>query len=134
MNQAVAAKLKTYPKHVQARLKKLRAIIYAVAKEEQLGELEESLKWGEPAYQSPHGSTVRFDWKSKTPDEYAVYFNCKTRLVETFREVYPDEFCYVGNRALVLSLDDELPEAPLKHCLAMALNYHRIKHLPLLGA
>jgi len=62
-----------------------------------------------------------------------VFFNCKTRLVETFKEVYFDVFKFQTNRAIVLKLDQPTPPE-LKACFAMALNYHKIKNRPLLGA
>jgi len=33
----------------------------------------------------------------------------------------------------VANLGDKIPLVALKHCIALSLNYHRIKHLPLLG-
>lgn len=112
----------------------VRALIYAVAEEDSLGEVTETLKWGEPSYACPTGSSVRIDWKSKHPDQYAVYFNCNTKLIETFKELYHDIFVFDGNRAIVITLDEKLPEGPLKHCLSMSLRYKKIRHLPLLGA
>ena len=74
------------------------------------------------------------DWKDKTPDQYAMYFNCNTSLVDTFKEVYGDTFKFAGNRAIVFNETDELPVNELKHCISLALTYHRVKRLPLLGA
>ncbi len=121
------------PKHVQTKLLRLRELIFEVAKGLDITDLEETLKWGEPSYISKHGSTLRFDWKAKKANEYALYFNCKTRLVEIFREFYADELSFEGNRAVVFNMDDALPEAALKHCIQLTLTYHKIKHLPTLG-
>ncbi|MCZ4409121.1 DUF1801 domain-containing protein [Cryomorphaceae bacterium 1068] len=115
-------------------MKQLRELVLEAASEiDGLQKLEETLKWGEPSYLAKHGSTVRMDWKSKTPDQYAIYFKCTSKLVPTFREIYPSEFNYEGNRALVFSLDEKLPVEALKHCVKTALTYHKVKHLPLLG-
>jgi len=73
------------------------------------------------------------DWKPKSPDQYAVYFKCTSKLVPTFREIYPDSFTYEGNRAIVFSLDEAIPKEELKHCVKVALTYHKVKQLPLLG-
>ena len=54
---------------------------------------------------------------------YAVYFHCQTDLVETFRELYP-ELRYGGNRSILLDAGEKLPEAALRHCVALALTYH----------
>jgi hypothetical protein len=29
-----------------------------------------------------------------------------------------------GNRSILLNARDEIPEAPLRHCVALALTYH----------
>ncbi len=113
---------------------KLDELIYQAAQDLEISELEESLKWGEPCYSSKAGSPVRMDWKLKTPDQYFLYFNCQTKLVDTFREVYADILEFQGNRAITLKLAEAPPEDAIKHCIALALNYKKIKHLPLLGA
>ena len=91
-----------------------------------VGALEETLKWGQPSYLTPEtksGSTIRIDQVKPEPGQYAVYFHCQTNLVETFRELYP-ELRYGGNRAILLGSEDKLPEAALRHCVALALTYH----------
>lgn len=123
-----------YPDSVRQKMLALRKLVLAVAEDtDGLEKLEETLKWGEPSYLTKHGSTVRMDWKQKTPDQYAVYFKCTSKLVPTFREIYPDSFTYEGNRAIVFSLDEAIPKEELKHCVKVALTYHKVKHLPLLG-
>ncbi len=96
-------------------------------------DLEETLKWGEPSYLTKGGSALRMDWKEKAPEQYAIYFNCNTSLVATFKEVYGDVFAFEGNRAIVFGETDQLPTDELKHCISLALTYHRAKHLPMLG-
>lgn len=106
----------------------LRQLIFDTAAEiKEAGELEETLKWGEPAYvtsQSKSGSTIRIDVKKADPSKYAMYFHCQTNLVDTFRKLYPDEFTYEGNRAIVFHRDDEIPLGELSHCISLALTYH----------
>jgi hypothetical protein len=74
------------------------------------------------------------DWKVSKPTQYALYFHCQTRLVDTFKELYGQRFRYEGNRAIIFHQDDTVPVAELKHCITLTLTYHRRKHLPLLGA
>lgn len=126
----VAAKFSAYPAHVRPKLLGLRELIFrTAASAEGVGEIEESLKWGEPAYatRNKSGSTVRIDWKSKTPNHYAMYFNCQTNLVETFRTLFPNEFVFEGNRALVFGLEDKLPKDSLAMCVVASLTYHLMK-------
>ena len=98
-----------------------------------LGKLEESLKWWEPSYSAHSGSPVRMDWKQKSPDHYYLFFNCQTKLVDTFRELYGEKLEFEGNRAIVLTLSEPVPEAVIKSCLTLALTYQQRKDLPLLG-
>ncbi len=123
-----------YPEAVQEKLLVIRQMIFDIAKgNTEVSDIEETLKWGEPAYVAKSGTTIRLAWKTSTPNNYAVYFICSTKLVETFKEVYPNTFTFDGNRAIVFSLDEEPPMKPLQHCLLLSLTYHSIKHLPLLG-
>lgn len=131
---AVRAKFDTYPPAVRTKLLRLRRLILATAAEHGLLEtLQESLKWGEPSYLAKGGSAVRIDYKAATPDRYAMYFQCQTSLVETFREVHGSVFEFEGNRAIIFRRRAAISVAPLKHCISLALRYHRLKGLPLLG-
>ncbi len=122
------------PTVIQQKLKYLRQLIIDTASEtEGLETLEETLKWGEPSFVTKHGSTVRINWKKPSPDQYAMYFTCTSGLVDTFRMVYGDRFVYEGNRAIVFDVTDEIPVQELKHCVSLALTYHKVKHLPMLG-
>ena len=134
MDEHVKQKFMTYSAAVSIVLKQVRALILAVAKQDGITDLEETLKWGEPSYISKSGSTIRFDYKDKAPHHFCIYFNCNTKLVETFKELYGDTFVYQGNRALVFELSQTLPNKELAHCLSLALRYKKIKHLPMLGA
>lgn len=133
-NPEVKAVFNRYPDTVQKQMERLRALVLEVATEVgEIKSLEETLKWGEPSYLAKKGSTLRMDWKSKVPNQYALYFKCTSQLVPSFRTVFKDVFTFEKNRAIVFQLDDKLPEAELKQCIKAALTYHSIKHLPLLG-
>lgn len=123
----VEAVFAVYPKPVKARLLALRRLIFDTAKTTKgVGALEETLKWGQPSYltaETKSGSTIRIDQVKPVPGQYALYFHCQTNLVETFRELYP-ELRYGGNRSILLGADDKVPEAELRHCVALALTYH----------
>lgn len=130
-NKAVREAFDKYPDQLRSRLLELRAIILETAKEtEGVGELEETLKWSEPAYltsKSKSGSTIRIAPLRKSGTNFAMFVNCKTSLIDTFRELYPKTFNFEGNRALVFASEKALPEKQLKHCIALALTYHRHK-------
>lgn len=133
-SSAVEEKLNDYPTFVRPKLTEVRDLILKVADEEGIARVDESLKWGQPSFAAPKGSPIRFDWSESDPDTFAIYFVCTTKLVETFQELYGDVLNFEGNRAIRLRLKQRLPKRALKHCLGLALNYHKLKHLPLLGA
>lgn len=133
-NPTVKSKFKSYPKHVSKKLSSLRQLIIDTAdKTGSISELEETLKWGEPSYIAPKGSTIRIDWKEKTPDQYAVYFKCTSKLVITFKEMYGDLFNYEKNRAILFSFEDKVPVKELQQCIKSALLYHTVKDQEMLG-
>jgi hypothetical protein len=57
-------------------------------------------------------------------DQYAMFVHCQTDLVATFRELYPKELTYGGNRSVIFNADDDVPKEALRHCVALALTYH----------
>lgn len=123
-----------YPQQVKQQMLYLRELVLKTASEiEELHQLDETLKWGEPSYVTKFGSTLRIDWKVKAPEQYAMYFKCTSKLVPTFKTVFKDKFNFEKNRAIVFKLNEKIPETELILCIAMALTYHKIKHLPLLG-
>jgi hypothetical protein len=126
-NAAVARVFEAYPSGMRRKLLFLRQLILdTAARTDEVGEIEETLKWGEPAYltKSKSGSTVRIDWKKTHPSQYAMYFHCQTNLVETFRTLFPDDFKFEGNRSIVFQENDVVPVDALEFCIAAALTYH----------
>jgi uncharacterized protein DUF1801 len=130
-NPEVAQVFNRHPRKMRQKLLKLRQLIFEVAsKIDEVGELDETLKWGEPAYltsQSKSGSLIRIDVKKSDPSRYAMYFHCQTHLVETFRSLFPTTFTYEKNRAIVFNENDRIPVSALRRCIAMALTYHLSK-------
>ncbi|WP_025543581.1 DUF1801 domain-containing protein [Vibrio parahaemolyticus] len=133
MNKVVKDRFDEYPENARVRLAELRNLVFQIASELELGEVEETLKWGEPSYSVKTGSPLRMDWKLKSPNNYYLFFNCQTKLVDTFRELYGEELVFQGNRAIVLSLSKPIPKRVIKSCLELALTYQQRKTLPLLG-
>ncbi|PID27366.1 MAG: hypothetical protein CR982_05330 [Candidatus Cloacimonadota bacterium] len=127
-NPQFEEKLETYPDFVRDKLKDLRALVIETAEEiPEITDLEETLKWGEPSFLTKTGSTLRMDWKKKTPNQYQIYFKCTSRLVETFKLVFGELFEYEKNRAIIFQLDQEIPVTELKKCIRATLMYHKVK-------
>jgi hypothetical protein len=132
-NPAVEAVFAAYPARTKAKLLALRRLILeTAAKTPGVGALDEMLKWGQPSYlttETRSGSTIRIDRVKPETDEdkerYALYVHCQTTLVSTFRQLYRDQLSFGGNRSILLDADRPLPKAALRHCIALALTYHR---------
>jgi len=130
---AVAAVFAAYPGRTKAKLLALRQLILETAAATPgVGTLEETLKWGQPSYlttESRSGSTIRIDRVKPEPgddsERYALYVHCQTTLVSTFRQLYRETLTFGGNRSILLDAARPLPKAALKHCIALALTYHR---------
>lgn len=124
----VTAIYDSFPDNARDVLRAVRSLIFqTAASNPAVGTLTETLKWGQPAYlteASKSGTTIRL---GHTQDCGAVYLNCKTTLVDSMREIYPDSFTYQGTRAVLFPLDQPLPNDALAHCIEMALTYHRNK-------
>ena len=118
----------SYPGGVVPSLLFVRELIFDTAAcTEGVGELEETLRWGEPSYvtvRSKSGSTIRLGPKGGDGRRYAVFFHCKTDLVSRFREMYSGKLCFEGNRAIVFNVGDRVPVSELRCCISMALTYH----------
>jgi hypothetical protein len=128
-SDTVRGEFATYPDEMRKRLMELRLLIFDVAAgTDHVGPLEETLKWNEPAYltsKSKSGTTIRINAHKRSANEYALYVNCQTDLLNRYRSLYADRLRFEGNRAILFNCDDPLPAEPIRHCIAMALFYHR---------
>lgn len=125
---AVQTRFDLYPDHIKPLMQDLRHLILKTASETPgVTKLEESLKWNEPSYRTNIGSTLRIDWKDKDPDYYALYFQCTSGLIPTFKVVFNETFEYEGNRAIKLNIHSSTQKHLLKQCIQAALRYHKVK-------
>ena len=115
----VAAAFEAFPAEVCAGLLGLRARIVAVALAEHI-ELEESLRWGQPAYLAPKGSTIRLG--APKSGGFAIYTHCQTTLMSDFKAICP-ELNFEGNRAVHFTAGEAPPEA-IDFLIRAALTYH----------
>ena len=103
----------------------LRNLIFETAEQtEGVGRLEETLKWGQPAYLTPEtksGSTIRLGRPKQ--GGIAIYAHCQTSIIADFQSLFPDEMTYEGNRAVHFTPEDELPMEALTMLIRSALTY-----------
>lgn len=67
---------------------------------------------------------IRIHWKPADGAHCRMYLHCQTNLVATFRELYPTELSYEGNRAILVPRRGPIPLDALRHCVTLALTYH----------
>lgn len=97
----VAAVLADYPQHVREQVLDLRELLLRIAGDDpRIGAVTETLKWGQPAYVTPTGTTVRFAPARSRSDAVGVYTSCQTPLVAEFEEAHGDLFEYDGVRGI----------------------------------
>lgn len=126
MDNAVINVFNNYPDKSRKALIQIRELIYDVAANiPEVGELEESLKWGQPTYstlRTKSGSPIRIDTFGE--DKIAIFFHCQTSLVESFRTMFHTSLEFSKNRAIVIDPNKEIQTNELALCIEMALTYH----------
>ncbi|WGI22367.1 DUF1801 domain-containing protein [Amylibacter sp. IMCC11727] len=68
--------------------------------------VEECLKWGQPSYVAPKGSTLRLGVTKA--GQAAIYAHCQSSIVSDFAAQFGADFEIEGNRAVMLG--DFTPE------------------------
>lgn len=130
MPEDVRAAFERLPSESRKSLLQVRELIFETAASTQgVGNVEEALRWGEPAYLTPEtrsGSTIRLGVE-KSSGQPALFFNCQTRLVEDFRQQFGDRLSYSKNRAVLLDPTEPLDISALAACVKAALRYHKTK-------
>ena len=127
MPPAVFETFEHLPPDQRHKLLQVRELIFQVAQSDaEIGPIEETLRWGEPAYvvtKKRRGSTIRLAVE-KGLNQPALFFNCNTTLVEEFRQKFGDSLTYAKNRAIILDGDVQHMAETLQMCIAAALKYH----------
>lgn len=104
----------------------LRDMIFEVADGlPQIGKVEESLRWGQPAYltsDTKSGTTLRLG-VPKTSG-FAVFVHCQTTLISDYCAAFPDTKNTEGNRALLFDSTDEIDPNKGNWFIRQALTYH----------
>lgn len=126
-SDAVSAAFDAIPQPARDRLLTLRALIYdEAAALPDIGPLQETLKWGQPAYLTPQsraGTTLRLG-VPKTGG-VAIYAHCQSRVIPDFQAMFPDDFTFDGTRAVLFGDDAPLRMDKLRLLIRGALTYHR---------
>ena len=128
LDPEVCLAFEAFPQEIRTTLMLLRELIFETAAQtEGVGDIKETLKWGQPSYLTPvtkSGSTVRLGYPKGQTEQAALYFHCQTNLVATFRMMF-GTLHFEGKRAILLAVNQKLPVDQLKQCIALALTNHR---------
>lgn len=121
---AVQTVINTYPAPARAGVQALRRLIYQVAaKQQQTGTIEEALRWGQPAYLTRKGSTLRLGLHKQAC--FALFAHCQTRIIADYAQAFPGWDKLDGNRAVLFDSVDQIEPERLSHLINHALTYHQ---------
>ncbi|MDH3662840.1 MAG: DUF1801 domain-containing protein [Alphaproteobacteria bacterium] len=116
----------SFPEPARTGLLTLRDLIFETAeKTPGVGALDETLKWSQPAYltsETKSGSTIRLGLPKQ--GGFAIYTHCQTSILSDFRNVFPDDFVYDGNRAIQFREGEAPASETLELLIRNALTYH----------
>lgn len=126
-NPEVVSLIESYPVALKDALLDLRTIIFDVAEQnDDVGSLEETLKWGQPSYLTVRpktGTTIRIDRDKSSKGDYAFYVNCQSSLVSEWRALFP-HLTFGGDRSVHFRVADPIPKNEIRQMITMALTYH----------
>ncbi len=120
-------KLAAYPEILAVRLGVVRKLIQNIAaRDKAIGEIEESLKWGQISFAARNpksGTPMRIDGDADA-GTCSLFVPCSSNLIEDFRTLHPNMFDYYGNREVRMDLSEPLPITELSLFIAAALRYY----------
>lgn len=120
---AVAAAYQALPEGTRAGALALRQLILETATSLPRAQpLQEALRWGQPAYLAPKGSTIRLGGHKAA--RFALFVHCQSRLMGDFTSAFPGEDRIDGNRAVLFDDPDQIDATRHGWLIARALTYH----------
>lgn len=118
----VAAVIDGYAPEVKAGVLCLRGLIFEVAEALGTGPLEEALRWGQPAYLAPRGSTLRLGPHKAA--RFALYAHCRSRVIPDYAAAFPGWDRLDGTRAVLFDRVEQVEPERLSQLIGHALRYH----------
>ncbi len=123
----VADAIAALPDEHRSTIAALRRLIFDVAEDVGSAPLVEELKWAQPSYRSARAresTPVRLG-TTADGEHAALLVHCQSSVIPDFRAMFPTEFRYEGNRAILFAPDDDLQVDRLRLCIEHALRYRR---------
>lgn len=126
---AVQAAFDAFEPSARRGLLILRDLIFEIAEDDDaIGRLEETLKWGQPAYltsTTQSGTTIRLGVPKS--GGFAIYTHCQTSVISDFRALSTKGLAFDGNRAVIFDGADNIPRDAVALLIRSALTYHLSK-------
>ncbi len=120
----IAAVLDSFPPDARAGVMQLRALVFETAAGIATPpQVTEALRWGQPAYLAPKGSTLRLGVPKHA--RFGLFVHCQSRLIPEYREMFADRDRIEGTRAILFDGVDEIDPERHGWLIARALTYHR---------
>ncbi|MCG7520601.1 DUF1801 domain-containing protein [Ruegeria sp. Ofav3-42] len=120
---AVEAAFEAFPRDTRTGVLALRDLVLSTAETlPKANPLQEALRWGQPAYLAPKGSTIRLGGHKSA--SFALFVHCQSRLMGDFTSAFPGKDRIDGNRAILFDDPDQIDEARHGWLIARALTYH----------
>lgn len=116
-----------YPEPLRSTLLKIREMIFAQAVLLNIP-ITETIRWWQPSYipvAKNTGTTIRIDKFGDT--QAALFFNCKTSIVQDIKNRFADQVQYSKNRAIVLDAGQALPSEIIQYAIQAGLSYFKQK-------
>ena len=114
--------LEAMPEAARAGVHALRRLILRVAAEENTA-VREELRWGQPAFLSPKGTTIRIGTHKAA--RFALFVHCQTSLIDDFRAGPGAAMAFDGTRGVLFNDPDEIDAAALTILIRNALTYRQ---------
>ncbi len=122
-DEKVAAAFEALPEETRRGALALRELIFETAATLPRAQpLEEALRWGQPAYLAPKGSTIRLGGHKAA--KFALFVHCQSRLMGDFTSAFPGEDQIEGSRAVLFETLDQIDSTRHGWLIARALTYH----------
>ena len=116
-----------FPLPLQALAMDLRMAVFTVAARLGLSDLEETIKWGEPAYLPGRGGTTLRIGYGRDGTVCKLLVNCQTTLIDGWRQRFEGRLVFEGNRAVLLAPSLPFDRGAVETCVADAFEYHTRK-------
>lgn len=120
----VQAVFDSFTDETRASAMVLRDLIIAVADETpEADAVEETLRWGQPAYVTKKGSTLRIGVPKS--GGCALYAHCQSNIISSYAAAFPGADVIEGNRAVIFAHVDDIDVGRLRMLVHHALTYHQ---------